>query len=46
MQELQPELSTSMSEATNVARQELCDSLVRRLVIAEKEVHPGIAGHA
>jgi hypothetical protein len=38
MQELQPELSTSVSEATNVARQELCTSLVRRLVIAEKEV--------
>jgi hypothetical protein len=31
MQELQPELSTSVSEATNVARQELCISLVRRL---------------
>jgi hypothetical protein len=38
IQELQPELSTSVSEATNVARQELCTSLVRRLVIAEKEV--------
>jgi hypothetical protein len=38
MQELQPELSTSVNEATNVARQELCGSLVRRLVIAEKEV--------
>jgi hypothetical protein len=38
MQELQPELSTSVSEATNVARQELCTSLVRRLVIAGKEV--------
>jgi hypothetical protein len=38
MQELQPELSTSVSEATNVARQELFTSLVRRLVIAEKEV--------
>ena len=38
MQELQPELSTSVSEAINVARQELCTSLVRRLVIAGKEV--------
>jgi hypothetical protein len=38
MQELQPELSTSVSEATNFARQELCISLVRRLVIAEEEV--------
>jgi hypothetical protein len=38
MQELQPELSTSESEAVNVARQELCGSLVRRLAIAEKEV--------
>jgi hypothetical protein len=38
MQELQPELSTSLSDAINVARQELCTSLVRRLVIAEKEV--------
>jgi len=31
MQELQPELSTSISEAVNIARQELCASLVRRL---------------
>jgi hypothetical protein len=38
MQALQPELSTSTSEAVNVARQELCASLVRRLVIAEQEV--------
>jgi hypothetical protein len=38
MQELQPELSTSSSEVLNAARQELCASLVRRLVIAEKEV--------
>ena len=38
MQELQPELSISESEAVNVARQELCGSLVRRLVIAEKEI--------
>ncbi len=38
VQELQPELSTSVSEVVNVARQELCASLVRRLVIAEKEV--------
>jgi hypothetical protein len=38
MQELEPELSTSMSEAVNVARRELCGSLVRRLVIAEKEI--------
>src|SRR5262245_13905104 len=38
MQELQPELSTSTSEAVNVARQEICASLVRRLVMAEKEV--------
>ena len=36
MQELQPELSTSASEAVNVARQELCTSLIRRM-IAEKE---------
>ena len=38
MQELQPELSTSVSEVVNVARHELCGSLVRRLEIAEKEV--------
>ena len=38
MQELQPELSTSTSEAVNIARQEMCASLVRRLVMAEKEV--------
>jgi hypothetical protein len=38
MQELRPELSTSESEAVNVARQEPCGSLVRRLAIAEKEV--------
>ena len=38
MQKLQPELSTSVSGAVNVARQELCTSLVRRLMIAEKEV--------
>jgi hypothetical protein len=38
MQELQPELSTNGSEAANAARQELCASLVRRLMIAEKEV--------
>jgi len=38
MQELQPELSTSVSEAVNVARQELCASLIQRLMIAEKEV--------
>jgi hypothetical protein len=38
MRELQPELSTSVSEAVNVARQELCTSLVGRLTIAEKEV--------
>jgi hypothetical protein len=38
MQELQPELSTSTSEAINIARQELCGSLVRRLVIAQEEV--------
>ena len=38
MQALQPELSTSSSEVVNAARQELCASLVRRLVIAEKEV--------
>jgi hypothetical protein len=31
MQELQPELSTSVSEATNVARQELCTSLARKI---------------
>jgi hypothetical protein len=37
MQELQPELSTSASEAVNVARQELCTSLIRRMMIAEKE---------
>jgi hypothetical protein len=38
MQELQPELSTSTSEVVNIARQEMCASLVRRLVMAEKEV--------
>jgi len=38
IEELKPELSTSASEAANFARQELCESLVRRLVIAEKEV--------
>jgi hypothetical protein len=38
MQELQPDLSTSTNEVVNVARQELCASLVRRLVIAEQEV--------
>jgi hypothetical protein len=38
VQELQPELSTSTSEAVNIARQEICASLVRRLVMAEKEV--------
>jgi hypothetical protein len=38
MQELQPEVSTSASEAMNVARQELCTSLIRRLMLAEKEV--------
>jgi hypothetical protein len=37
MQELQPELSTSASEAVNVARQELCTSLIQRMMIAEKE---------
>jgi hypothetical protein len=38
IQELQPELSTSTSEAVNIARQEMSASLVRRLVMAEKEV--------
>jgi hypothetical protein len=38
MQEVQPELSTSTSEAVNIARQEMCASLVRRLVMAEREV--------
>jgi hypothetical protein len=38
MQELQPELSSSVNEAVNVARQELCTSLIQRLMIAEKEV--------
>jgi hypothetical protein len=38
VQELQPELSTSTSEAVNIARQELCGSLVRRLAMAEEEV--------
>jgi hypothetical protein len=37
MQELQPDLATSASGAVNVARQELCTSLIRRLMIAEKE---------
>jgi hypothetical protein len=37
MQDLQPDLATSASEAVNVARQELCTSLIRRLMIAEKE---------
>jgi hypothetical protein len=37
MQELQPDLATSASEAVNVARQELCTSLIRRLMIAENE---------
>jgi hypothetical protein len=38
MQELQSDLSTGASEAINVARQELCTSLIRRLMIAENEV--------
>jgi hypothetical protein len=38
MQELQADLLTSASEAVNVARQELCASLIRRLMITEKEV--------
>jgi hypothetical protein len=38
LRELQPELSTSESGVINIARQELCGSLVRRLEIAEKEV--------
>jgi transcriptional regulatory protein LevR len=38
VQEVQPELSTSTSEAVNIARQEICASLIRRLVMAEKEV--------
>jgi hypothetical protein len=38
IQALQPELSTSSSDVVNAARQELCASLVRRLVIAEKQV--------
>jgi hypothetical protein len=38
IQELQPELSTSVREVENVARQELCTSLIRRVVTAEKEV--------
>jgi len=36
LQDLQPELSTSASEAANFARQELCISLIGRLVIAER----------
>ena len=38
IQALQPELSTSSSDVVNAARQKLCASLVRRLVIAENEV--------
>jgi hypothetical protein len=38
LRDLQPELSSSESEVVNIARQELCGSLVRRLEIAEKEV--------
>jgi hypothetical protein len=38
MQELQPELSTSVSEAVNVARQELCASVIQRLMNAEEGV--------
>lgn len=38
IEELKPHLSTSVSEAANFARQEFCNSLVRRLVIAEREV--------
>jgi hypothetical protein len=37
MQELRPDLATGASEAVNVARQELCASSIRRLMIAEKE---------
>jgi hypothetical protein len=37
MQALQPELSTSVSEAANFARQELCTSLVRRLARIMRE---------
>ena len=38
LQELQPALSTSASDVLNAARQQLCDALVRRLEIAEKEL--------
>jgi hypothetical protein len=38
LQELDPELATSSSEAVNIARQDLCKALVRRLQIAEQEL--------
>ena len=38
LQELQPDLSTSISDVVNTARQALCTALVRRLEIAEKEL--------
>ena len=35
---LKPRLATNASEAINIARQELCSALVRRLEIAENEI--------
>ncbi|MEA2907202.1 MAG: hypothetical protein QOC56_2863 [Alphaproteobacteria bacterium] len=35
---LKPRLSTHASDAINMARQELCTALVRRLEIAEREI--------
>jgi hypothetical protein len=38
LNELKPRLATNASEAINIARQELCGALVRRLEIAENEM--------
>jgi hypothetical protein len=35
---LKPRLATNASETINIARQELCGALVRRLEIAENEI--------
>ena len=37
LNELKPRLATNVSEAINIARQELCSALGRRLEIAENE---------
>jgi hypothetical protein len=38
LNELKPRLTTNVSEAVNIARQELCSALVRRLEIAENQI--------